>query len=87
MTWADLHEYAAFNRNFLAAVRAGHEAGQTVDQIAGGWTMPAGYAGYRTPQPAGLGRRYSSHGCCARLPPRGGAGGHAVDELEGGGAR
>ena len=26
MTWADLHEYAAFNRNFLAAVRAGRAA-------------------------------------------------------------
>ena len=43
MTWADLHEYAAFNRDFLAAVRAGRAAGQTVDQIAGAWTIPAGY--------------------------------------------
>ena len=55
MTWADLHEYAAFNRDFLAAVRAGHDAGQSVDQIANAWTMPAGYEGYREPQGAGLG--------------------------------
>ena len=54
MTWADLHEYAAFNRNFLAAVRAGRAAGQSVDQIAGAWTMPAGYSDYRTPQAAQL---------------------------------
>ena len=55
MTWADLHEYAAFNRDFLAAVRAGRAAGQSVDEIANGWTMPAGYEGYRAPAPAGLG--------------------------------
>ena len=54
MTWADLHEFAAFNRDFLAAVRAGRAAGRTVDQIAGAWTMPAGYEGYRAPRPAGL---------------------------------
>ena len=71
MTWADLHEYAAFNRNFLAAVRAGRAAGQSVDQIAGGWTMPAGYAGYRTPQPAQL------RGAIRVI----------VDELEGDGAQ
>ena len=54
MTWADLHEYAAFNRDFLAAVRAGHAAGQSVDEIVAGWTMPDGYEGYRAPAPAGL---------------------------------
>ena len=54
MTWADLYEFAAFNRDFLAAVRAGRAAGRTVDQIAGAWTMPAGYEGYRAPRPAGL---------------------------------
>ena len=52
MTWRDLHEYAAFNRDFLAAVRAGHAAGHSVDEIVEGWTMPAGYEGYRVPQPA-----------------------------------
>ena len=54
MTWGDLHEYAAFNRDFLAAVRAGHAAGQSVDEIVAGWTMPDGYEGYRAPAPAGL---------------------------------
>ena len=54
MTWADLHEYAAFNRDFLAAVRAGHAAGRGVDEIVESWTMPEGYEGYRAPAPAGL---------------------------------
>ena len=54
MTWADLHEYAAFNRDFLAAVRAGRAAGHSVDEIADGWSMPAAYAGYREPSPAQL---------------------------------
>ena len=54
MTWADLHEYAAFNRDFLATVRAAHGAGQSVGEIVAGWTMPDGYEGYRAPAPAGL---------------------------------
>ena len=71
MTWADLHEYAAFNRDFLAAVRAGRAAGRTVEQIAEGWTMPAGYDGYRPSAPAGLRNSVQV----------------IVDELEGGGAQ
>ena len=54
MTWADLHEYAAFNRDFLAAVRAGRAAGRSIDEIADGWSMPERYAGYRVPGPAQL---------------------------------
>jgi glyoxylase-like metal-dependent hydrolase (beta-lactamase superfamily II) len=54
MTWPDLHEYAAFNRDFLALVRTGHAAGQSVDEIVAGWAMPDGYEGYRAPAPAGL---------------------------------
>ena len=71
MTWSDLHEYAAFNRDFLAAVRAGRAAGQSVDEIADGWTMPAGYAGYRAPAAAGLRNSIQV----------------IVDELEGSGAQ
>ena len=71
MTWADLHEYAAFNRDFLAAVRAGRAAGQSVDEIADGWSVPAAYVGYRTPSPAQL------RGSIRVI----------VEELEGGGAQ
>ena len=71
MTWADLHEYAAFNRDFLAAVRAGRAGGQTVEQIAEGWMMPAAYSGYRAPAPAGLQNSIQV----------------IVDELEGSGAQ
>ena len=70
MTWADLHEYAAFNRDFLAAVRAGRAAGRSIDEIADGWSMPAAYAGYREPSPAQL------RGSMRVI----------VEELEGGGA-
>ena len=51
MSWDDLSEYAAFNRAFLSAVRAGKMAGKTVDEIADTWTMPSTYAGYGAPQP------------------------------------
>jgi glyoxylase-like metal-dependent hydrolase (beta-lactamase superfamily II) len=54
MTTADLVEYAEFNREFLAAVQAGKQAGQTVDQIATSWKVPAKYAGYAAPQAARL---------------------------------
>jgi cyclase len=50
MTVADLREYAAFNQDFLSAVREGKKAGRTVEEIAAGWTMPAKYAGYAPPQ-------------------------------------
>ena len=39
MTWDDLAEWAAFNRDFLEVVRTGHSAGQTVEQIATSWTI------------------------------------------------
>jgi len=54
MTWADLREFAEFNRDFREAVRAGKQAGRTVDEIASAWSVPAKYAGYGTPQPARL---------------------------------
>ena len=43
MTWADLNEYAAFNRQFLRAVEGEHAAGLSVEDIAAGWTMPSTY--------------------------------------------
>ena len=54
MTWVELDEYAALNRDFLNAVRAGRRAGQSIEEIANTWTMPARYSGYRVPQPAQL---------------------------------
>ena len=55
-TWAELNEWAAFNRDFLEMVRAGWSAGRTVDQIASAWTMPTKYAGYDPPNQAGVTR-------------------------------
>lgn len=46
MTWADVQEYADFNRDFLAMVQAGIKAGKTADAIAAGYTVPQKYAGY-----------------------------------------
>jgi glyoxylase-like metal-dependent hydrolase (beta-lactamase superfamily II) len=54
MTVQDLSEFADFNREFREAVRAGKKAGQTIDQIAGSWTVPAKFAGYAAPQAARL---------------------------------
>ena len=56
MTWSDLAEWAEFNRDFLEAVRAGHAAGRTVEEIGTSWTMPAKYRGYDTPNTAGVTR-------------------------------
>jgi cyclase len=50
----DLQEYSEFIREFVEAVRAGKKAGQTVDQIAGSWKVPAKYTGYAEPQAARL---------------------------------
>ncbi len=54
MTMNDLKEYAEFNREFLEGVRSGVKAGRSVAAIAGGWKMPAKYAGYTAPQTARL---------------------------------
>ncbi len=54
MTMADLREYAQFNRDFLAEVRAAKKAGKSVDEVAGSWKMPEKYKGYAAPQPARL---------------------------------
>jgi glyoxylase-like metal-dependent hydrolase (beta-lactamase superfamily II) len=54
MTIADLKEYAAFNKEFAAAVQAGKKAGKSVDEIAAAWKMPEKYTGYAAPQAARL---------------------------------
>ncbi len=46
MTWDDLREYADFNRDFLASVRASHEAGRSVDEAAANLDLPERYADY-----------------------------------------
>jgi glyoxylase-like metal-dependent hydrolase (beta-lactamase superfamily II) len=46
MTMNDLGEYAAFNREFLAAVRDAKKAGKSVDDIAGSWKISSKYTGY-----------------------------------------
>jgi cyclase len=48
-TWADLKEYIAFNREFLADVRAAKQAGKSADEVAGTWKIPAKYSGYAPP--------------------------------------
>jgi cyclase len=54
MTWDDLAEWAAFNRDFLEVVRSGHAAGRTVDEIASSWTLPAKYEGYDASNATGI---------------------------------
>ena len=54
MTMNDLREYAAFNREFLAALRDAKRAGKSVDDVAAAWKIPAKYMGYATPAPARL---------------------------------
>jgi hypothetical protein len=43
-------------QEFVTAVGEAKKAGQTVDQIAQGWKVPAKYTGYAVPQPEGLKR-------------------------------
>jgi cyclase len=53
-TWADLREWAEFNRDFREMVRAGRQAGRSVDEIASAWTVPSRYPGYEGTTPARL---------------------------------
>jgi cyclase len=46
MTWADLDEYAKFNRDFLAWVTAAMKSGKTTDRVSSEYTIPAAYKGY-----------------------------------------
>jgi cyclase len=46
MTWADLQEYADFNRDFLDAVKQAIAAGKSADEAAKTLQMPERYKGY-----------------------------------------
>jgi len=46
MTWADLAEYAQFNKDFLADVQAAIKAGKTPEEIAASWKPAEKYKGY-----------------------------------------
>jgi cyclase len=50
-TLAELREYGDFTRDFVAAVRAAKMRGQSLDQFAATWKVPATFSGYS----AGLG--------------------------------
>jgi len=50
-TLAELREYADFTRGFVEAARAAKKSGQTLDQFAATWKVPATFPGYS----AGLG--------------------------------
>ena len=56
MTWSDLAEWAAFNRDFLEVVRSGHSAGKTAEEIAMSWTIPTKYSGYDAPDMTAVAR-------------------------------
>ncbi len=45
-TWADLKEYAEFNRDLVAWMQSGLKQGKTPDQLAAEWKVPDKYNGY-----------------------------------------
>jgi cyclase len=45
-TWADLQEFAEFNRDFLTWAQGELKAGKTPEQAAGGWKVAEKYKGY-----------------------------------------
>lgn len=45
-TWADLKEFADFNREMTAWMQAQLKAGKTPEQAAGEWKLPEKYKGY-----------------------------------------
>jgi glyoxylase-like metal-dependent hydrolase (beta-lactamase superfamily II) len=45
-TWADLKEFAEFNRDLVAWAAAGLKAGKTPEQLASEWKVPEKYKGY-----------------------------------------
>jgi glyoxylase-like metal-dependent hydrolase (beta-lactamase superfamily II) len=50
MTRSDLLEYSQFLGDFVTSVRAAKKAGQSADEVAKSWSVPAKYTGYAAPQ-------------------------------------
>jgi cyclase len=46
MTWADLAEYAQFNRDFLRDVQVAMKMGKSADEVAASWKPADKYKGY-----------------------------------------
>jgi hypothetical protein len=51
MTWADLGEYAQFNKDFLTSVQIAMKAGKGADEAAAGWKIADKYKGYTIAEP------------------------------------
>ena len=51
MTWADLAEWAQFNKDFLSDVQAAKKAGKTADEVAASWKPAEKYKGYTIAEP------------------------------------
>ncbi|HEY6212614.1 MAG TPA: MBL fold metallo-hydrolase [Vicinamibacterales bacterium] len=51
MTWADLGEYAQFNKDFLASVQTAMKAGKSADEAAAAWKIADKYKGYTIAEP------------------------------------
>src|SRR5262245_34814925 len=51
MTWADLGEYAQFNRDFLTSVQMAMKTGKTADDAAAAWKINDKYKGYTIAEP------------------------------------
>ena len=51
MTMAELRQYAAFNKAFVAWVQTEMNAGKSAEQAAGEYKVPAAYAGYTADLP------------------------------------
>jgi hypothetical protein len=45
-TWADLKEYADFNKDLVTWMEAELKAGKTPEQVAADWKVPEKYKGY-----------------------------------------
>jgi glyoxylase-like metal-dependent hydrolase (beta-lactamase superfamily II) len=55
MTWADLNEYAQFNKDVLAWAQGQKKAGRTPEQAAAEFKVPEKYKGYSANMPAFFG--------------------------------